>query len=185
MNEQEFVTILNYGFYVLFCNIIIDNHFLYSFLRLIHFSGGCNPVNWLIKTRKNLIIEYLNLDFVTKVNLVINTIAFTFCGKGLYFFRLAHSRFASAYYGQRIMSKLSRYRYFATYPFGFKVFNQIGNRRYFQQDEKKKCFASENAKEVVEDLGTRSFVTVTKLAPHFCGCGKIPPGKLFLITCRV
>ena len=28
------------------------------------FSGGCNLVNWLSQTRKNLTIEYLNLNFV-------------------------------------------------------------------------------------------------------------------------
>ena len=28
-------------------------------------SGGCNTVNWLSQTRRNLTIEYLNLNFVT------------------------------------------------------------------------------------------------------------------------
>ena len=30
-----------------------------------HFSGECNPVNWLIQTMRNLTNEYLNLNFVT------------------------------------------------------------------------------------------------------------------------
>ena len=30
-----------------------------------HISGGCNPVNWLSQTRRNLTTEYLNLNFVT------------------------------------------------------------------------------------------------------------------------
>ena len=33
--------------------------------------------------------------------------------------------------------------------------------------------------------GNWSFVTVTNIALHSCGCGKILPGKLFLIACRV
>ena len=27
-------------------------------------SGGCSPVNWLSQTKRNLAIEYLNLNFV-------------------------------------------------------------------------------------------------------------------------
>ena len=130
------------------------------------------------QTRRNLAIEYLNSNFVTTSKLTL--LHSFFCGKGFYFFRLAHSRFTSAY-----TSKSFRYRYFAAYPFGFKVFNQIGIRRYFQLVEKKKCFAWENAKVVVEVLGTGSFVTITNLAPHSCGCWKILPWKFFLITCRV
>ena len=63
-------------------------------------------------------------------------------------------------------SKPFRYRYFI-------VFNQVGNRQYFQLVEKKKWFAWEHAKKVVEGLGTVWFVTVINLAPHSCGCGKI------------
>ena len=37
---------------------------------------------------------------------------------------------------------------------------------------------------MVEGLGTGLFVTVTNLAPHYCGCGEILPGKFFLITRR-
>ena len=130
------------------------------------------------QTRRNLTIEYLNLNFVTTPKLT--PVAFILCGKGFYFLRLAHSRFASAY-----TSKPFRYRYFAAYRFGFKVFNQIGTRRYFQLVEKKKCFPRESAKNVVEGLGTGSFVTVTNLTPHSCGCGEILPGKFFLKTWRV
>ena len=32
---------------------------------------------------------------------------------------------------------------------------------------------------MVEGLGTGLFVTVTNLAPHYCGCGEILPGKIF------
>ena len=32
-------------------------------------NGGCNPVNWLSQTRRNLTIEYLNLNFVTTLKL--------------------------------------------------------------------------------------------------------------------
>ena len=67
------------------------------------------------------------------------------------------------------MSKPFRYRYFATYPFGFQVFNQIGARRYFQLVEKKKCFARENAKKVVEGLETGLFVA----AIQRCSCKKV------------
>ena len=35
----------------------------YSLKKYRDFSGGCNPVNWLNQSRKNLAIEYLN--FVT------------------------------------------------------------------------------------------------------------------------
>ena len=31
----------------------------------LYSSGGCDPVNWLSQTRRNLTIEYLNLNFVT------------------------------------------------------------------------------------------------------------------------
>ena len=31
----------------------------------LYSSGGCDPVNWLSQTRRNLAIEYLNLNFVT------------------------------------------------------------------------------------------------------------------------
>ena len=31
----------------------------------LYSNGGCDPVNWLSQTRRNLTIEYLNLNFVT------------------------------------------------------------------------------------------------------------------------
>ena len=49
----------------------------------------------------------------------------------------------------------------------------------------KKSFAQENAKKVVEGLGTGLFDTVTNVTPHSCGCGEILLGNFFLITCRV
>ena len=47
----------------------------------------------------------------------------------------------------------------------------------------KKSFAQENAKKVVERLGTGLFDTVTNVTPHSCGCGEILLGNFFLITC--
>ena len=137
----------------------------------------CNPVNWLNESWKNLTIEYLNLNFVTTPKLT-----------PLHSF-FAEKVFISCVWSipvslVRTMSKLFRYRYFAAYPFGFKVF-QIGNRRYFQLVGKKKCSVWENTNEVIEDLGTGSFVTVTNLASHSCGCEEIFPRKFLLITCRV
>ena len=52
-------------------------------------------VNWLSQNRRNLAIEYLKLNFVTTPKLTM--LHLFFCGKGFYFFRLAHSCFASAY----------------------------------------------------------------------------------------
>ena len=57
----------------------------------------------------------------------------------------------------------------------FKVFQQVGNRQYFQLVEKKKWLAWEHAKEVVEGLGTGWFVTIINLAPDSYGCRKILP----------
>ena len=34
------------------------------------YSGGCNPINWSNQTRRNLTIEYLNLNFVTIPKLI-------------------------------------------------------------------------------------------------------------------
>ena len=56
-------------------------------------SGGYSPVNWLSQTRRNLAIEYLNLNFVTTLYLILY-------GKSFYFVRLAHSYFARAYHVQ-------------------------------------------------------------------------------------
>ena len=133
--------------------------------------GGCNPINWLSQTRGNLANEYLNLNFVTTPKLTpLHSIHFM--RKRFLFVAFGSSRFVSAY-----SSKPFRYRYSAAYPFGFKVFNQTV--------ENKKCFGWETPKEVDEGLGTGSWVTVTNLAPHPCGCGEILPGKSFLITCSV
>ena len=51
------------------------------------------------------------------------------------------------------MLGLKSFRY-APDILGFKVSNQIANLRYFRLVGKKNCFARENAKEAVEDLGT-------------------------------
>ena len=114
--------------------------FLFLYYSYIHnylyhaniYSSGCNPVNCLSQTRRNLTIEYLNLNFVTTPKLIPLHSFFFF------FLRLTHSRFASTY-----TSKPFRCRCFAAYPFEFKVFNQIGTRWYFQLVEKKKCFSWE------------------------------------------
>ena len=34
------------------------------------YSGGCNPINWLNQTKRNLTIEYINLNFVTRPKLI-------------------------------------------------------------------------------------------------------------------
>ena len=122
------------------------------------------------------------LEFELCNHTKINTVAFISCRKGFCFLRcsLPFRTVPIAY-----TSKPFRYRYFATYRFGFKIFNQIGTRWYFQLVEKKKCFAQENAKKVVEGLGTGLFVAVTNVTPHSCGCSEILPGKFILITCRV
>ena len=59
----------------------------------------------------------------------------------------------------------------------FKVFNLVGNRQYFKLIEKKKWFAWEHAKEMVEGLGTGWFVTAINLAALACGCREILPRK--------
>ena len=57
----------------------------------------------------------------------------------------------------------------------------MGNWGYFQLVEKKKCFTWEDAKKVVEGLGTGWFITVTNLAPPSCDCAKTLSGHFFLI----
>ena len=137
------------------------------------FSGGCNPVNWLSQTRRNLTIEYLNLNFVTTPKL---TPLHSFYSKKVF----VSCVWLISVSWVCVHVQAFSIRYFAAYRFGCKVFNQIGTRRYFQLVEKGKCFVPENAKKVVEGLGTGSFVTVNDLTPRSCGCGKIPPGKFFL-----
>ena len=135
-------------------------------------SGGRNPVNWLNQTRRNLTTEYLNLNIVTTPKL---TLLHLFFAEKVFISCawLITVSLVRAMDSERTTSKLFWYRYFAAYPFGFKVFNQIGNRQYFQLVENEKYFARENAKGVVDGLGTGSFATVTNLAPHSCGCGEI------------
>ena len=58
---------------------------------------------------------------------------------------------------------------------------KIGNRWYFQLVEKKKCFAWENAKKVIEGLGTGWFITVTNLAPSSSDSAKTLTGNVSLI----
>ena len=99
-------------------------------------SGGRNPVNWLNQTRRNLTTEYLNLNIVTTPEL---TLLHLFFAEKVFISCawLITVSLVRAMDSERTTSKLFWYRYFAAYPFGFKVFNQIGNRQYFQLVEKK------------------------------------------------
>ena len=54
----------------------------------------------------------------------------------------------------------------------------------FSTSWKENIFAGENEKEVVEGLGSGSFVSLTNLSPDFCGCGEVLPGNFFLATYR-
>ena len=44
---------------------IIESSCEHADKTLAKCSGGCSPVNWSSQTRRNLRIEYLNLNFVT------------------------------------------------------------------------------------------------------------------------
>ena len=124
---------------------------------------------------RNLTIEHLNINFVATRKL---TPSHSFDAGKVFMscvWLIPVSRV-------RATSKPFRYQYFAAWPFKFKVFNHIGYRWYFQLVEKKKIFAWENEKEVVEGLGTSSFVTVNNLSRHICGCGEILLAKIFLTT---
>ena len=114
----------------------------------------------------------MNLNFPS------STVTFILCGKGFYFLSFGIIPFSHVY----TTSKPPWYRYFAGKLFGFKVFHQIGSYQYSQLDEKKKCFAWKNAKEVVRRLGTGWFVIVTNSALHphgerEGGGGEISEGK--------
>ena len=132
------------------------------------------------KTRRNLTIEYLNLNFGTTPKIT-----------PLHPIHFMRKKFLFLAFGSFPIRECVHVQAFSI-PifcsisfFGFKVFNQLGTRWYFQLVENKNCFSWETAKEVVEGLGTGSFVTVTNLAPYSCGCGEILPRKFFLITCKV
>ena len=77
---------------------------------------GCKPVNWLNQTRRNLTNEYLNLNFVTisKSTLLHSFIAEKFFISCFWLIPVSLAR---------TTFKLYRYRYFAAYSFGLKVFN--------------------------------------------------------------
>ena len=70
-----------------------EHLFKLASLQINVISGGCSLVNWLSQIRRNMAIEYLNLNFVTTLYVIL-------CGKSFYFVRLAHSYFASAYHVQ-------------------------------------------------------------------------------------
>ena len=77
------------------------------------------------QTRGNLTIEYLNLNFVTTPKL---TPLHSFYEKKVFIscvWLIPVSRV-------RTTPMPFRYRYFAAWPLGYKVFNETGNRRYFQ-----------------------------------------------------
>ena len=132
------------------------------------------------QTRRNLAIEFLNVNFVPTPKLT-PLHSFHFMRKRFLFLAFGSFTFRECVHVQAFSIAI----FFAAYPFGFKAFNQIGTRWYFQLVENKKYFALETAKEVDEGLGTGSFVTVTNLAPHSCGCVEVLLGKFFLITCLV
>ena len=58
-------------------------------------SGGCSPVNWLRQTRRNVAIEFLDLNFARRKKLCknsvfdgnMNTVVFIFFGKVFIFLR--------------------------------------------------------------------------------------------------
>ena len=62
---------------------------------MYNFSGGCNPVNWLGQTRRNLTIEFLDLNFASRRKLCknsvfwenMNTIAYILLWKAFIFSR--------------------------------------------------------------------------------------------------
>ena len=81
-------------------------------------SGGCSPVNWLSQSRTNLATEYLNLNFEPHFITFYAEKVFISC---VWLFTISRVR---------TMSKPFLYRY-------FKVFNQVGNRQYFQLVGKK------------------------------------------------
>ena len=142
-------------------------------------SGRCNPVNWLSQTKRNLIIEYLNLNLATTPKL---TPLHSFYAEKVFVSCAVHYRFVPF----RVRTRPSLFDTdILQHTISNLNFQPDDTRRYFQLVEKKKCFAQENAKKVVEGLGTGSIVIVTNVTPRSCGCGEISPGKCFLITCRV
>ena len=146
----------------------------------VRISGEWNPFNWLSQTRRNLTSEYLNLNFVTTPKLTpLHSIHFMW--KRFLFLAFGSFPFRECVHFQAFSIPI----FCSISFFGFKVFNQLGTRWYFQLVENKNCFSWETAKEVVEGLGTGSFVTVNNLAPHSCGFGEVLPGKSFLITYSV
>ena len=66
-------------------------------------SGGCNPVNWLSQTTRNLIIEYLNLNFVTTPKLTpLHSIhfmrkRFLFLFFNIFIYKIFANRFFKSY----------------------------------------------------------------------------------------
>ena len=142
--------------------------------------GWCNPVKWLNESWKNLTVEYLNLNFVTTPKLTP-----------------LHSFFAEKVFIScvwvtpvllvRTMDSVPRTSFFDT-DILQHILSDLKFSRLVIVDilvGKEKCSVWENTNEVIEDLGTGSFVTVTNLASHSCGCEEIFPRKFLLITCRV
>ena len=183
-----FLSRINSWTVLIFCMLIMMQKFLVRLIILLCLPNFWMPEvycsqrwmqpGYLVESNKEKSDNWISeFEFCNRTK--INTVAFILCGKGFCFLRLAHFRFVSAY-----TSKPFRYRYFAGYRFGFKVFNQIGTRRYFWLvEKKKKCFSQENAKKVVEGLGTGSFVTVNNVTPHSCGCGEMLPGNFRELSC--
>ena len=68
-------------------------------------------VNWLSQTKKNLIIEFLDLNFASRRKLCknsifyekMNSVALILCGRSLFSYVLAHFRFAGVYHFQAFL----------------------------------------------------------------------------------
>ena len=131
------------------------------------------------QTRRNLTIEYLNLSFVITAKL---TPLHSFYAENVFvscifwLISVLQVRTCPNFFDTNIFQHIVLDLKFSTRSVSEDISNQL---------KRKKCFARENAKKVVEGLGIGPFVTVTNLTPHSCSCGEILPEKLFLITCRV
>ena len=145
-------------------------------------------MEWWMQPRWLVVPNQEKFDnWISEFEFSNSTVTFILCGKGFCFLSFGIIPFSHVY----TTSKPPWYRYFAGKPFGFKVFDQIGSHQYSQLDEKKKCFAWKNAKEVVQHLGTGWFVIVTNSALHPHGrrgrgggvggnfCRKILAGTVF------
>ena len=132
-------------------------------------SGGCSPVNWLSQTRRNLTIEFLGLNFVSRRNLCknsvfyenMNTVAFILFGKVFIFLCFCSFPFRKCI----PLPSLSDIGILwdsvpnlkvSTRPVTVDTFNWL-RRNFFWPGE------------VDGGLTTGWFITVANFAPHFVG----------------